>query len=550
MSALDVSGKTRMDLAKEAASHAIEALSPGADAMILQAGREPLVASPLDRDARRLKSAIALTSASDAEGDLEPSLALAVDRLRQLGGERRILVFTDGALANEDSFSSVGLPLEVVRVGSPVDNAGIVLVDLRSGIDPVLKTEQVQAFLMTANYGTRPRDLFVTMREKGASDVLASRRILVKPGERVPVILTFNPAPGDIGQGLVFELSPHDAMVADDLAYARVPPGARLQVVVASTSKTGSAWLERALLSDSYVELLRASSTNLSAVGIPQGALVVADGFCPSQAPPGDLLVVNPPQGGCLGLTVGNSVDSPAITSWANADQRFRFLTLDGVFIAKAHLLGTDGPRNDLVHAREGVLVADISTPGRTSTLIGFDVGESNWPFKASFVLFMRNLVELARAHRANDVAGSNRAAEPIKLAVPAEISKIELVAPDETKTDVLARNGLAVVADTQKAGIYHASWDGPRPGQVAFAVNLASERESNLTDRPLKLNSNAATVSAGKDLADAHAEWSWLLAAIALAFITFDVWYLTRRARVITTTEPLKPRLPERRPS
>ena len=36
-------------------------------------------------------------------------------------------------------------------------------------------TEEVQAFLLVANFGARPRDLYVTMREENASDVLASR---------------------------------------------------------------------------------------------------------------------------------------------------------------------------------------------------------------------------------------------------------------------------------------------------------------------------------------------------------------------------------------
>ena len=39
MSALDASGKTRMDLAKAAAAEAVQALAPGADAIVLEAAR-------------------------------------------------------------------------------------------------------------------------------------------------------------------------------------------------------------------------------------------------------------------------------------------------------------------------------------------------------------------------------------------------------------------------------------------------------------------------------------------------------------------------------
>ena len=54
---------------------------------------------------------------------------------------------------------------------------------MRSGTDAALKREQVQAFLSIANFGKSVRDVYVTMREQNASDVLASRRVAIQPGE-------------------------------------------------------------------------------------------------------------------------------------------------------------------------------------------------------------------------------------------------------------------------------------------------------------------------------------------------------------------------------
>lgn len=170
MSALDESGERRIDIAREAAVDVVKSLGPGSDAMVLEAGHDARIASPLERDRRRLEAAIGLLDAHDVEGDLGAAVALASDRLRQLGGQSRIVVFTDGALAHPDALASVSMPIEVVRVGSPIDNAGIVRVDVRSGRDPSLDIEQVQTFVMLANYGTRPREVFATLREKNASD--------------------------------------------------------------------------------------------------------------------------------------------------------------------------------------------------------------------------------------------------------------------------------------------------------------------------------------------------------------------------------------------
>jgi hypothetical protein len=269
MSALDASGKTRMDLAKAAAAEAVQALAPGADAMVLEAARDARVASPLDRGTRRLRAAIHEVHAADVEGDLAPAVALAVDRLRQLGGSRRVMV---------------------------------------------------------ENFGDRQRDLFVTMREQNASDVLASRRILLKPGERQPVVLTFNPASGDIGQGLILELNPKDEMPGDDVAYGRVPNGARLPVVLAAVAGSGGVpWLERALRAAPLVELLRAPGADPGAVSVPPGALVVLDGACPAQIPANDLLIGPCQRSGpivCVGITSKGRTEHmpPAPTLMSSVD--------------------------------------------------------------------------------------------------------------------------------------------------------------------------------------------------------------------------------------
>src|SRR5207244_5363453 len=72
-------------------------------------------------------------------------------------------------------------------------------------------------------------------------------------------------------------------------------------------------------------------------------ALVVVDGACPEGAPGGDLLIVNPPEGECMGAHVGKSLAEPLITSWEAGDARLRFLSLDGVYLAKAHAVEPEG---------------------------------------------------------------------------------------------------------------------------------------------------------------------------------------------------------------
>ncbi|MDC0680538.1 vWA domain-containing protein [Sorangium atrum] len=550
---------TRIELAKQLARDLLSGLAPGSDALIVEAGRDARLVAALDRDLVRLKAAIDPIAARDVEGDLGAAVALGIDRLRQLGGARRVVAITDGNLARPASLRGASLPVEVITVGAPVDNAAIVRVDVRSGSAAVdvsgasgadgarsEQREEVQAFLVVANFGAQPRDVYVTMRQDNASDVLGSRRVLVKPGERLPVVVTFRPSPGDYRKGLVFELSPRDAMPLDDVAYGRVPAGDKLPVFLASAGtgqggdaqgaqpgapSGGSVWLERALASDPMTSVTSGALADLlGKPGLDPDTFVVIDGACPPDPPGGDLLIVNPPPGRCAGTLVGQTLERPTLTSWDTADPRLRFLTLDGVNLRVASSLKPEAATQELIRAQEGTIATDISTASRTGTLLGFDVGESDWPLKASFVLFVRNLIEQARAHRAHGITGPARTGEPLRVSVPATARDLQATGPAGERIEVAQRAGVAVIAETPRAGFYRLAWQGPQAGSVVVPANLTSVAESDLTPRPLVAEGGGeVAVSSAAGQPDAHVEWTWVLALAALGFVLFDVWYFTR---------------------
>ncbi len=541
MGALEPDGRTRLAHARDAASAVVRALAPGAEAVIIDAGRDARVVSAMDSDQRRLEASLAKLEASDAEGRMTQAIATATSQLRPYSRGARLVVVSDGALAERDAFASSSLPIELVRVGQPVDNAAIVRLDIASSEDQTTHHEQVEAFALVQNYGLKPKSLYLTLSERNVSEPLASRRIDLAPGERAPVVLAFEPAPGDAGAGLVVELSPHDALVSDDRAYGRVPSGSKLQVVMAPAK--GNAWVARALGSDPNVELLGSSIAGLSSAGVAPDAFVVIDGACPTDAPGADLLFLNPPPGACGTAIVGAALEHPVVTSWAEVDPRLRFLSMDGVEVRSAHRLEPDSPQAALVQSREGTLIADASTPGRTATVVGFDVGESNWPLKASFVLFMRNVVELARGHRLRGAEAPARTGEPYSLRVPVEVSEVELEDPTGKKQKLAARDGLCVVPNLAHAGFYFATYQGKTRGSALFSANLTSERESDLRPRELpKSAGKPVSERSSKELADAVSDWSWLLAAIALGLIAFDVWWVTQRPRQSSLGLPLRP--------
>ncbi|MFO0549311.1 MAG: VWA domain-containing protein [Polyangiaceae bacterium] len=541
---------SRLERAKEVAKNIVDGLPATSEAMVVEAGRDARIVAPLDRDKRRLTFAIDDLSALEVEGDLGAALAIAVDRVKGFESAK-VVVITDDNLAHPPTLAGIAVPVEVVEVGDVVDNAAIIRADARIGRDPKSGTEELQAFLSVANFGRTARELYVTMTRAGSSDVADSRRVTLEPGERTPILLSFRASSDDYRAGLTFEITPHDALAVDDYAYARVPAGDRLPVVLASQAANGaSIWLSRALKADAALTLETATLDALAAnAALDAGALVVVDGACPPETlPGGDLLVVNPPPGACFGVKIGDLIERPQLTSWENSDARLRFLTFDGVGVARARLLTPASASSSLVRTSAGTVVADATTASRTVTIVGFDVGDTDWPLKASFVLFMRNIAELARAHRASSVMGSAVTGEPLRVAVPIASTGATAETPKGKALDATLRDGVLVVPSVPEAGLYKVSYQGPQPGSLVVPVNLTSSAESDLSKRVALGGGPGVTVLTEGEAKLTFRDFAYWLALAALVLFAFEVWWYTRKPRANAAATSKLPIAPERR--
>jgi hypothetical protein len=235
-----------------------------------------------------------------------------------------------------------------------------------------------------------------------------------------------------------------------------------------------------------------------------------------------------------MGVDVGAQVEQPQITSWEQGDARLRFLTFDGVHVAKARPVKAPGQAS-LLRAGQIALMADASSPGRTATVVGFDVGESDWPLKASFVLFIRNVVEMARLHRSQGTTGPARTGDALRVAVPKDVSKVIVEGPGLPEHTIAAKGGFAIIPTVDRAGVYRARWTEPHYGSAVIVANLTSERESDVRPRPVVIDQNGGVAQATTRVADAHHEWGLWLALLAAALIAFDVYWMTRKRREVS---------------
>lgn len=478
MAALD-GDTTRWRLALDAARALLRSLPDDAEVMLLSADRSPSVRSPFTADRRALARSLEALRPTASEGDLASAVRFAADRLRPLPGPRRLLVVTDGSLARGGAPSDDTLPIELTRVGHAAANLALVRLDLRATLDPGGRPV-ARVHCLVASFDERPVEATLSLRDAATDALLGEARASVLPGARAPMAVDLALAPGDAGRAVRITLSPDDALSADNVAFARIPPPPSIPVVL--VSREPDPWIARALGADPSARLTLAGNTIPDE--LPDDALLVLQGTCPAELPPRETLLLAPPAGPCAGLTVLPEVDAPSITSFATTDPRWRFLTMDGVHLSSARPLALSSRATALVRAGSLVLAADAGLPDRTVTVVGIDPLRSDWPLKASFVVFLRNVVELARAHRAAATAPRFRTGDTARVELPTGATPTAVLGPDGPVA-FTALPGAAVLGDTSLAGFYRVL--SPR-GETIVPINLLSESESDLRQRPIDL--------------------------------------------------------------
>jgi hypothetical protein len=227
-----------------------------------------------------------------------------------------------------------------------------------------------------------------------------------------------------------------------------------------------------------------------------------------------------------------------------------RFLTFDGVTIASARLLSPPSASMSLVRSSQGVILSDASSAARTVTIVGFDPGESDWPLKASFVLFMRNVTELARAHRSAGIVSAATSGEPLRVTLPARASDVIVEDPTGARIEASTRGTLVIAPATGRTGLYRVKYGGPRPGVEVVPVNLSSAAESDLSQRTEVAATDGVRMTTADEPPVRYRDLAWILALAALAVLLFEVWHFTRRPRLASSVVAAVPRAPERRRS
>jgi Ca-activated chloride channel homolog len=553
MSATDVF-PDRLGAAKQAAIDALRDLPSDGRVSVIAAGASARVVANEASDPDRAARAIAAIEPTTAAGDLTDALRLAGALAARAHGAE-ILVVTDDAGAGPAAVA-LEAPVRVITVGRQRDNQAIVALAVRSdpsGLERVL-------FVSVANYS----DAIVPRRLQVLADgvSVSARDLQLDSLSRTSVVIDDLPRGSRVVEARLTVAqdatgapiaAPADQLPVDDAAWAVVPDDRLMRVLLVGP---GNVYLQNAFSLLPNVELYGATPEEWAGTtGKSRFDLFVFDGFLPPDLPDAPILAIAPPRTSPLGTLTG-SVANPVVGQASAEEPLLKNVDLSRLHVARTQRLSTpDWARVVLPSTVDLPLIYSGLRSGLPTTVIGFDLRQSDLPLQVAWPILVSNL--------AGELLGVGAAAldpltpsSPIELALRPGVSGLRVTLPDGSVRELApGATGASAVSfvETQQLGIYRveeilaggaepaaeataqpgasSAPEGPEDRPDRFAVDLFSAQESNIApgngSRIAALG--GATSPAATEAGTARDEW-WPALVLLLLLGLMAEWLLYER--------------------
>jgi VWA domain-containing protein/aerotolerance regulator-like protein len=550
MSAREEAG-TRLELAKNEARALVRGMIGGDRMAVIAFSNRSSVSQPLTSDRTALLAAIDSVPATSLPTDLLQALRTAAAVAEGLP-EAEVHLIGDGAYGSLAALPAdvQRLPIRFTAVGKGRDNLGITEVDVRRDFGA---RERVELFASVANGSAEERKTSLGVYQ-GDRLVAAAELTIPAGGARshsfdATGLLADEPGSAAL---LKVEITGGDLLQADDHAFVRVLPAARMSVLVVGEANP---FLDKVLAVESQVDARRVSLAEY-AVLAREGKLtseaarvVIFDRAAPPGPPDRPSLYL-----GCFpdapGLFEGPGEDTagpagpgggqrpevvkfPAIVDWDRSHPVNRFLAFADLKIEESLAFPAGRGYRSLIDAGERSIAGVASFPGEgklpaLAVFLGFDILKTNWPWLHSFPIFFGNALRWLGEAAGSEALPRYRTGEVLTYH-PGERKLEAPVFRDPAGRDhraSQARSGELTFAGTDLVGTYELRAGGAVID--SYPVSLLSAGESDVTPHA-DLHFGASVVSSSAATLQSRDLWKWC-AVFALAVILLEWWVWNRR--------------------
>ncbi len=348
-----------------------------------------------------------------------------------------------------------------------------------------------------------------------------------------------------------------DVLEVDDQGWLVVPPARQTSVAVVTD---GNLFLADALAGMPLARLDIFTPTEFVAARASGRAdiydVVVLDAWlpdaeAPASLPPGRWLVLGAVPTGPDALVDLGGAGPAQIIVWSRSHPAMRDLTLDALTIIESHSveLPEGSGAITLAETQLGPAIVELPAADSRAIVVPFDVMSTNWPFQASFVLFLAQAIDYLDRDAADAAAASGagrlfRPGDVLTERVPPGAQDVRVVPPSpQPEQDLVpSRDGRVAFGPIRGVGVYRLRWTGAagatdqRDGDRVtrhFAANLTDADESDVAAAP-QITLGTQTAQAEQFGADEAVQrfWPYLL-MLALGVLMVEWWIYNRKVAV-----------------
>jgi len=458
---------TRFDIARTKAFELIEQREPDQQILIVDAVHRPTVQAGLIDDSNLAKRLVSKLKPSDAYGDLEQALYLALSFVDPAKGDYLYLI-TDGTGADISTLLKDHPKIRPLIVSGENHNIGITQFEFRQEVD---RHDHYELMLEIKNFNPSPIECPIHLSIDNT--IIFSKLIAFEAHEKKLMIFPYT--------GLISGIARADLEIDDDFSidnHAYLSLNASKDIWVLLVSK-GNYFLEKLL--EAYpnfkVNLVKKIVPSSWSAQTLRHDIVIVDRMNFPKTDKGNFLLIDSYSPSIPIIKTGD-IRFPTNLDWNRKSALMTNVDVGTLIIEQAAQLETAKHLQPVLESTQTGLIYAYEKAGLRAVLMGFDLSQSDLPLKVAFPVMMSNIINWLNPHRLEFSTFHTRAGEPFEIYLKPQTITFYTRAPHEKWERHRASANPFRYTHTQKVGVYTISENDK---QRYFTVNLVDENESDL---------------------------------------------------------------------
>ncbi len=547
---------TRLEAAKTQIEDLITQLNSGDAAMLISFSDRAKVEQPFTTNHGQLKRKLRDIAQTERGTDMSEALTVAAGlanpgRSGNADDEdvsaadampATVYIFSDGGLRVVPEFSWGNLQPKYISIGE--STTGNVAVTALGAARDAVNGDKMHVFVRVENLSDEPANVEIALSLDG--QLIDASEVTIPENDHRGTEFEIT----DVEQAdLTVRVDPQDALPLDNVGYVGINPPTRSRILFISP---GNQAIDLALATEDVSRLCavdRAGPQHIDSKEYVKAAnegtyeLVIYDRCFPKEMPMSNTLFVGrvPPT---EAWSTGPDSPNPQILGTDVAHPLMKYLDFGNIqLIANGHAVKGPAGQHVIIEGDIGPLGVVAPRDGFEDVVLGFEVvtsdehgntaGNTDWPFRVSFPLFFRNLIEYVGSVTDGSASIALAPGQPVMLRRPEGVGPLYVTDPtNETVTIDRSPDGSYLFTNTEQVGIYSVQSDKADAVDERFAVNIFDSVESDVRPRPLiETKWNKVDAQQGWETTR-HEAWRWILLA-ALVILMIE-WYIYNRRVLI----------------